>query len=220
MLCRFVFSLWWSVFVWGIWSHLRQPLHVWTVDRHETKTVSVTQSIQPIEFANASVLWLDMLKDSVHLDLRKTDELGTVELESAEMLVFEDSFRDTVMEKYEIILTNVSIESAHLDLLQDDVHYSPFRRIQISPKIDWNLGESDEIPDFERFGYFKNGKWYEGRDATQLGFGAFFAWCMGVIFLIVMRRPNSQSTVVVRRKKRIFKPHTYPVQKLNGWPTV
>ena len=143
MLCRFVFSLWWSVFVWGIWSHLRQPLHVWTVDRHDSKTVSVTQSIRPIEFANASVLWLDMLKDSVHLDLRKTEELGTVVLDGAEMLVFEDSFRDTVMERYDIILTNVSIESAHLDLLQDDVHYSPFRRIKIFPKIDWNLGDSN-----------------------------------------------------------------------------
>ena len=120
MLCRFVFSLWWSVFVWGIWSHLRQPLHVWTVDRHDSKTVSVTQSIRPIEFANASVLWLDMLKDSVHLDLRKTEELGTVVLDGAEMLVFEDSFRDTVMERYDIIRDATSRSGKQYEWWKDE----------------------------------------------------------------------------------------------------
>lgn len=202
MLCRFVFSFWWSVFVWGVWWHLRQPLHVWTVDRHDGKTVTVSQTLTPLEFSNASIIWLDMLKDSVHLELRPTMDakVGIVE---ANMLVYEDGFRDTVMEKYEIVLSNVTIEDAHLDLLQDDVHLSPFRRIEIVPGIDWEVGSSD-IPDFERPGYFKDGKWYEGRDATQLGFGALFAWCMGVVFLVVMRR-GTRGTVVVRRKKRIFK---------------
>ena len=206
MLCRFVFSLWWSVFVWGVWSHLRQPLHVWTVDRHDTKTVSVSQTLSPLEFANASVIWLDMLKDSVHLDLRKTvdADVGAVHIDEAHMYVFEDSFRDTVMEKYQVAITNVDIEEAHLDMMQDDVHLSPFRRIEIIPKMTWSLG-SEEGADFERLGYFKNGKWYEGRDTAQLGFGALFAWCMGVVFLIVMRRPHDQGIVVTRRKKRIFK---------------
>ena len=52
-------------------------------------------------------------------------------------------------------------------------------------------------------GYFKNGKWYEGGDTKQMGFGALFAWCMGVVFLVVMRRP--QDNFVAKRQKRIFK---------------
>jgi hypothetical protein len=159
-----------------------------------------------LEFANASVIWLDMLQDSVHLDLRKTvdADVGAVHIDEAHMYVFEDSFRDTVMEKYQVSITNVDIEEAHLDLMQDDVHLSPFRRIEIIPKMTWSLG-SEYRTDFERLGYFKNGKWYEGRDTAQLGFGALFAWCMGVVFLIVMRRPREQGIVVARRKKRIFK---------------
>lgn len=206
MLCRFVFSLWWSVFVWGVWSHLNQPLHMWTVDRHDGETVTVSKTFTPIVFANASVLWLDMLKDSVHLDLQKTTDpdIGTVEIKSASMFVYDNGFRDSVVERYDIILTNVTLEDAHLDLMQDDVHLSPFRRIEVVPEMKWSLGSSD-VPDFERFGYFKNGKWYEGRDAAQLGFGALFAWCVGVIFLVVMRRGSGAGTVVVKRKKRIFK---------------
>ncbi len=102
MLCRFVFSLWWSIFVWGIWSHLRQPMHMWTVDRHDTKTVSVSQTLSPLEFANASVIWLDMLKDSVHLDLRKTSDarMGDVHIDEVHMYVYEDSFRDTATQQY------------------------------------------------------------------------------------------------------------------------
>ena len=205
MLCRFVFSLWWSIFVWGIWWHLRQPLHVWTVDRHQGKTVKVSQVLKPIVFANASVLWVDKLTDLVHLDLKKTPDayLGNVKIASADMLVFEDGFRDNVMEKYSIEIGNVTVEDAHLDLTQGDIHLSPFRRIEISPSIDWTLG-SAEVADFVRPGRFKDGKWYEGRDSTQLGFGALFAWCMGVVFLVVMRRGN-QGAVVVKRQKRIFK---------------
>lgn len=210
MLCRFVFAFWWSIFVWGVWSHLRQPMHVWTVDRHEAKTVSVTATLRPIEFANVSVLWLDRLKDSVHLELRQTlaASAGDVGIDNAHMFVFEDSFRDTVMETYPIAFANVSIEDAHLDLLQDDIHLSPFRRIQIQPKMTWALGSAD-VPDLERVGYFKDGKWYEGSDPTQIGFGALCAWCIGVIFLVVMRRRSSTGTVVVKRKKRIFKQQSY-----------
>tara|TARA_B110000008_G_scaffold115509_1_gene118262 strand:+ start:18748 stop:19365 length:618 start_codon:yes stop_codon:yes gene_type:complete len=205
MLCRFVFSFWWSIFVLGIWWHLRQPLHVWTVDRHQGETIKVTKVLRPIEFTNASVLWLNALSDIVHLDLKKTTDakMGEVSIATANMLVFEDSFRDTVMERYPVNITDVAIEDAHLDITQDDIHLSPFRRIQITPKIHWTLGSSD-VPDFERSGHFKDGKWFEGRDSAQLGFGALFAWCMGVVFLVVMRRGN-QGTVVVKRQKRIFK---------------
>lgn len=204
MLCRFVFVFWWSVFVVGIWYHMRQPMHVWSVDHHDIQRIHVTQSFQPIQFTNASVLWIDMLKDSVHLELENTMPDLDVSMKAANMYVYENSFRDTVMEVYDLQMNIANIENAHLNLIQDDVHLSPYRRIEISPGMTFNFS-SDQAPDLYRAGRFKDGKWYEGTDSTNLGFGTLFAWCMGVIFLVVMRRPNSQSTFVVNRKKRIFK---------------
>ena len=202
MLCRFVFAFWWSMFVAGIWFHLHQPLHVWTVDRHEAQRIHVTKTFQPIKFDNTSVLWIDMLKDSVHLELRTTMPGHNVSIDTAKMHVYENSFRDTTMEVYEMQFHDVDIESAHLNLVQDDVHLSPYRSIHVWPQLSLNISSTEE-PDFYRAGHFKDGKWYEGRDSTQLGFGALFAWCMGVVFLVVMRRKSG--TVVVTRKKRIFK---------------
>jgi len=204
MLCRFVFAFWWSIFVIGIWNHLRKPLHVWTVDQHSKSVVKVKKTLSPIAFQNASVLWVDLDTDVVHLDLVHTslETLGNVSIDSAKMSVFQDGFRDHVCEIYDIAIQTTSVESAHFDLLQSDIHLSPFRRIEIFPKIDWSFG-NDDIPEFDRSGHFKDGKWYEGQDGSQLGFGSLFAWCMGVVFLVVMRR-NSNGTIVVQRKKRIF----------------
>jgi hypothetical protein len=209
MLCRFVFAFWWSVFVVGIWFHLNEPLHVWTIDRHPTKIVRISKTIRPIEFKNASVLWIDMLTDSIQLNLQRTvsNNLGHVGIKHAEMQVFENDFGDNIMEVYSLGVTNVSLEDSQIEIKGDDIHLSPFRRIFIFPSIDWTVGSS-EVPDFERAGHFKDGKWYEGRDSTQLGFGALFAWCMGVVFLVVMRRKSGTVVVkriVVKRKKRIFK---------------
>lgn len=202
MLCRFVFAFWWSIFVVGIWYHLHQPLHIWTVDRHEMQRIHVRKTFQPIKFENTSVLWIDMLKDSVHLELINTMPDHNVSIVTSKMYVYENSFRDTVMEVYGMQFDAVDIENAHINLVQDDVHLSPFRTIEISPQLSLNITSSEE-PDLYRAGHFKDGKWYEGRDSTQLGFGALFAWCMGVVFLVVMRRKSG--TVVVKRKKRIFK---------------
>ena len=204
MLCRFVFGFWWSAFVAGVWYHLRQPMHVWTVDRHNTQRIHVTKSFQPIEFKNASVLWIDNLKDSVHLELQNTMPEQAVEIADAKMYVYENCIRDTVMEVYDLQLGGSNVADAHLNLVQDDCHLSPFRRIEILPKLTFNM-TSDKEPDLYRAGYFKNGKWYEGGDTAQMGFGTLFAWCMGVVFLVVMRRPQNDSTIVVKREKRIFK---------------
>ena len=204
MLCRFVFGFWWSAFVAGVWYHLRQPMHVWTVDRHNTQRIHVTKSFQPIEFKNASVLWIDNLKDSVHLELQNTMPEQAVEIADAKMYVYENSDRDTAMEVYDLQLGGSNVADAHLNLVQDDCHLSPFRRIEILPKLTFNM-TSDKEPDLYRAGYFKNGKWYEGGDTAQMGFGTLFAWCMGVVFLVVMRRPQNDSTFVIKRKKRIFK---------------
>lgn len=204
MLCRIVFGFWWSVFVLGIWYHMRQPMHVWSIDHHARQRIHVTQTLKPIQFTNASVLWIDMLKDSVHLELENTMPDQEVSIKDAKMYVYENSFRDTTMEVYDLQLSAANIENAHLNLIQDDVHLSPYRRIEISPRMSLNF-TANGTPDLYRAGRFKDGKWYEGRDSTNLGFGTLFAWCIGVIFLVVMRRPNSQSTFVVKRKKRIFK---------------
>jgi hypothetical protein len=203
MLCRFVFAFWWSVFVFGVWSRLNQPVHRWTVDRHKPDVIRIKQTLRPFRFRNVSVIWVDMLTDAVHLELERVLDAGTVSIGTATMMAFSDSFRDTVVETYPIQLQNTSVEHAFLDIVQDDVHLSPFRRIVIRPAMNWTLG-SDDVPTSERPGRFKDNRWIEGRDATQLGAGVLFTWCMGVVFLVVMRH-GDDNTVVVKRRKRIFK---------------
>ena len=121
-----------------------------------------------------------------------------------QMNVYETSFRDSVMEMYPLAAPAVPIEDVHLEFEQDEIHLSPFRRLVVTPRMEWDLG-SDEDVTMERAGHFKDGYWMEGRDTTQLGAGALFAWCMGVVFLTVMRRTGAATTIVVKRQKRIFK---------------
>ena len=206
MYCRFVFAFWWSIFVGCVWWHLNQPLQRWTVDRHQTKTVSLSATLRPIIFGNTSVIWLDMWTDRVDLDLERNISVnaGTVSIKSMQINVYENSFRDKVMEMYPVTVPDVPIEDVHLEFEQDDIHLSPFRRLVVTPRMQWDLG-SDEDYTMERAGHFKDGFWIEGRDATQLGAGALFAWCMGVVFLTVMRRTGAATTIVVKRQKRIFK---------------
>ncbi len=189
-----------------VWWHLNQPLHRWTVDRHQTKTVSLSVTLRPIIFGNTSVIWLDRNTDRVYLDLKRniSENAGAVSIKSMQMNVYETSFRDSVMEMYPLAAPAVPIEDVHLEFEQDDIHLSPFRRLVVTPRMEWDLG-SDEDVTMERAGHFKDGYWMEGRDTTQLGAGALFAWCMGVVFLTVMRRTGAATTIVVKRQKRIFK---------------
>ena len=161
MLCRFVFAFWWSIFVGGIWWHLRQPLHVWKVDRHKTKTIHTTATIKPLEFVNASVLWIDMLSDSVHLNLNRTynTDIMDINISNAKMQVFETSFRDTVMEVYDIDLPSSNIEKLHIDLVQDDVHLS---RRMLSIACTMVFGSDDGLVEP------RSRQGYEGRDTTFL----------------------------------------------------
>lgn len=189
-----------------VWWHLNQPLHRWTVDRHQTKTVSLSVTLRPIIFGNTSVIWLDRNTDRVYLDLKRniSENAGAVSIKSMQMNVYETSFRDSVMEMYPLAAPAVPIEDVHLEFEQDEIHLSPFRRLVVTPRMEWDLG-SDEDVTMERAGHFKDGYWMEGRDTTQLGAGALFAWCMGVVFLTVMRRTGAATTIVVKRQKRIFK---------------
>ena len=200
MLCRFFFALWWSFFVWCIWHHVRPAeLHVWSIDRHTTTVLDVSLALSPLKFQNLSVLWVDTLTDRVHLDLLADTTMGTVSVKKAMMNVYENGFNDKLMEVYPVDISYDSLENAHLNMLQNDTHFSPFRSIVLEPKIEWLLG-GNEITAKERVGYVKNGRWYEGDDPMQLGGSVLFAWCMGIIFLVVMRRPNSTETIIVQEQ--------------------
>ena len=207
MLCRCVFALWWSLFVGGIWHHLRpEERHIWTIDRHTTQVVDVAVTLTPLKFANASVLWLDTERDSVHLDLVQTidDTMGTVSVKEATMNVYESGFDGGLIEVYPINIAIADIEEAHIQMFQNDSHYSPFRTIVVKPQVEWVLGGA-ELQQVERSGQIKNGQWYEGEDPLQMFVGVLFAWCMGIVFLVVMRRPHEVQTFVVGgRRKRVF----------------
>lgn len=206
MLCRFVFGFWWSLFVWRIWFRIRpNSLHIWSVDRHTTTVVNVQHAFAPIAFANVSLLWLDSLTDQIQLDLVQTTKpsMGAVSVEQAIMNVYTNGVRDTEMERYPVSMPNTTLEQMHLTFLQQDSHYSPFRRLRIEPKIEWSLGGGDIVGQ-ERVGHFKDGRWYEGEDPMHVGGCVLFAWGVGMIFLIVMRRPNNSTIIVAGRRKRVF----------------
>lgn len=198
MICRFVFAVWWSVLVWAIWDHIRpSELHVWSVDRHTVPTVSVVRTFAPIQFDDASVLWLNATKDRVHLELSQTIKasMGTVSVRKATMNVYETAARTEQMETYTI--DSRSLGLTNWTVTQDDPHYSPFRRLVIEPYINWTLGGDAPETD-ERLGYFKDGRWLEGEDPGQIFAAVLFAWCVGVIFLVITRESTS-------RQKRVYK---------------
>jgi len=94
-----------------------------------------------------------------------------------------------------------------LTIIQHDSHYSPFRRLEVEPNIKWNFGGEYTSP-VERIGRFKNGRWYEGEDPMQVGMYVLFAWCLGIIFLVVMRNNNNSwqfwSEQHKGRRNRVF----------------
>lgn len=207
MLCTCVFALWWSFFVGGIWHHLRPAdRHVWTIDRHATHVVDVAVTLAPLGFANVSVLWLDSDMDRVHLDLVQTTDrtMGMVSVKQATMKVFECGFEGDRVEVYPVNIDSESVEQAHIQVLQNDSHYSPFRTIVLVPAVKWLLGGADTGVQ-ERVGHIKNGQWYEGNDPLQMFVGLLFAWCTGLAFLVIMRRPPVDQFVIVGgRQKRVF----------------
>jgi len=201
MLCRFVFGFWWSIFAWCIWHHVKpRELHIWSVDKHTTNIVQVVQSFAPIAFENTSIIWLNSMNDQVNLRIVRTtpQEMGIVTIKQANMNVYETDYRDNEMEKYHIQIPTTAVDNMQLNLLQNDSHYSPFRRLEIVPTIEWTLG-GDDINMDERVGRFKDGQWYEGRDPRLMGMGVLGTWSVGIVFLTVMRQG---------RIKRVF--NTYP----------
>lgn len=95
----------------------------------------------------------------------------------------------------------------HITIIQHDSHYSPYRRLHLEPKMEWKFGgEYTTYP--ERIGRFKNGLWYEGEDPMQVGMYVLFAWCLGIIFLVVMRSPSNTLQIwsgeSTGRRNRVF----------------
>tara|TARA_B110000091_G_scaffold214383_1_gene267418 strand:- start:10181 stop:10711 length:531 start_codon:yes stop_codon:yes gene_type:complete len=168
--------------------------------------VDVAVTLAPLGFANVSVLWLDSDMDRVHLDLVQTTDrtMGMVSVKQATMKVFECGFEGDRVEVYPVNIDSESVEQAHIQVLQNDSHYSPFRTIVLVPAVKWLLGGADTGVQ-ERVGHIKNGQWYEGNDPLQMFVGLLFAWCTGLAFLVIMRRPPVDQFVIVGgRQKRVF----------------
>lgn len=205
MLCRIVFGFWWSIFIWRTWHHLKpQELHIWSVDKHTTNIVHVDHQFAPIAFKNTSIIWINDVNDRVDVQLVRTtpQKMGIVTIKQAIMNVYETDYRDNEMERYHVQIPSTAVDNMHLTLLQNDSHYSPFRRLEIVPEIEWTLGGDDIITN-ERVGRFKNGRWYEGEDPMHIGMGVLGTWAVGIMFLILMRQPDSSRT------KRLFSDNSY-----------
>ena len=105
MLSRCVFGFWWSIFVLTIWRHIRpKNIQQWSVDKHTTRNIRVSNTFTPLKFENASILWLDSLTDNITIELSQTIpiEMAVVTVKKAVMNVYETDSRSKMMEKYSI----------------------------------------------------------------------------------------------------------------------
>lgn len=158
---------------WFFWSALlfivawwdRQSSNVrWRIHR-PVQRLERTVEIKPIIFQNASILWMNALSDEIDLTLIDVSNphIGTVDIERLEMRVYDDPQRTHVAEIYEVDYDMLEDGLWNYTFLQNDVHLSPFRRLFVFPKIDWNLGHGGCDWCFPRTGYYQNGWWVEPR---------------------------------------------------------
>ena len=201
-LCTIMFLIWWTVFVCTIWHETYKPKRRWYLHATPQHIKKVVQ-VRPIEFENTSILWVSILEDRVSMDLRTTilPALGKTSISSLSMDVFECDNCTKVSEVYDIPFDAFApVENTTWSFFQNDVHLSPFRRINIMPSIDWSVGTSDGHVSKNRPGKFMNDIWEEGQDITiSIGLTCL-AWGMGLTFLIVTRKRQGRDVRFIFRR--------------------
>lgn len=157
---------WW--FVWtaiiciGAWWDSTQSAVRWRVHR-PVRRLERTVHIKPIVFQNTSVLWLNSLSDQIDLTLidKSHDTIGETDIDKLQMCVYNDINRTDLAEIYEVDYALFRDGVWNYSFLQTDIHLSPFRRLQVFPKVNWALGTGDCAWCFPRRGYFYRGWWIE-----------------------------------------------------------
>ena len=184
-----------------MWHQTFRPIQQWNVHSPSERLDREFQ-LSPIYFQNASVLWLDLIRDDVDIEIARNPGFESVEIDKMQMEVYEDGFRSKVAEIYDIDLSYVDdpITSIY-NFEQEDVHLSPFRKLVVYPKMDLHFGSTGWVPS-ERRGKFIDGVWQEGQDMeTSVGL-TLVAWLMGLIFLVVGRRRRGRKMRIIMDDKK------------------
>lgn len=194
-----VFLVWWTVFVCVVWHETYKPKRRWylhTTPQHIQKSIQ----LQPLTFQNTNVTWVSILEDKIDLNLgvSVSTALATLSVASMSMDVFECDNCTKVSEVYDIPFdASVPIENSTWSFFQNDVHLSPFRRLNVVPAMAWTVGSSEGHVSKHRPGKFKNDIWEEGQDITiSIGL-TFLAWGIGLAFLIIMRKRSGRNVRIV-----------------------
>lgn len=153
---------WTILFIIGGWWDYRYSALRWRIHRPVRK-VERTVRIKPIVFRNASVMWINTLSDEINLDLVDVapDSIGTTSVEKIQMHVYNDIHRTQLAEIYDVDYNVFEGEQRNYSFLQTDIHLSPFRRIIVYPRVEWDIGMGWCEWCFPRQGFYQNGWWVE-----------------------------------------------------------
>ena len=197
--CILVFLVWWTVFVCAVWHETYKPKRRWYL--HTTpQRIHKSIQIRPLKFKHTNLTWISILEDKIDLNLSVSvpKALATPSVASMSMDVFECENCTKVSEVYDIPFNaSAPIENSTWSFFQNDVHLSPFRRLNVVPVLDWMVGNVEGRVPKSRPGKFINDIWEEGQDITiSIGL-TFLAWGMGLAFLIITRKKSGRNVRIV-----------------------
>ena len=207
--CSLFFLFWWTIFILIAWHQTYKPVERWRVYT-KNKRISSKIVLKPIVFDSASIMWINKISDKMKIDIEQTTspEMGDVYVKKIEMQVYESDKRENISEVYNVPFEHGrTIEYTHIEMLQNDVHLSPYRKLKVYPMIDWQFNMGSKKVSHSRGGQFIGSIWQEGSQLNISVGLTFLAWAAGIFFLIITRKNSS------RRKVRVFVNRTTIPQK-------
>ena len=207
--CSLFFLFWWTIFILIAWHQTYKPVKRWRLYRKSNR-ITKKISLKPVQFESVNVLWLNKISDKVKINIEQTTspEMGDVFIKKMEMQVFDSESRQNISEVYNIPFEHDrTIEYTHIELLQNDVHLSPYRRLKLYSDINWQFGKNKHRVSHGREGKFIGSVWQEGQELNLSVGLTFLAWAAGIFFLIITRKKSSP------RKVRVFVNRTQTLQK-------
>lgn len=177
-----------ALYAW--WDHERAVCS-WRV-HGVTGRVERTVRLKPVRFNNTAVVWMNSVSDEIDLTVVQTldDTAGDVSIGKMQMHIFNDAERQDLCEITELDADEILSGTWNTTFLQGDVNLSPFRRLLVWPRVDWDLG-GDPCPWCPpRAGTFYGGKWIQVR-AWWWGRWVLF-WSAGAVFLLRKRRTKGR----------------------------
>lgn len=133
--------LWTALMLFYAWWDHKRVVCSWHVHR-PMQRVERTVRFKPIRFNDTSIIWMNSVVDEIDLTLVQTaeDTLGDVAIDKLQMHIFNDANRTELGEITELDVDTFVSGTWNMTFLQGDVNLSPFRRLVVYPRVDWDLG--------------------------------------------------------------------------------